>query len=192
MICLLIQITKFKIRNCDNYANMIHCKYRDRCKFLHICPNKLISEKCNYRNNCKMSHGFRAGHNLDVLNMNNLNANPDILLDFFRVEILISNYFKINYLYFNFKAYYKINKDTTNNQHHASNIETNYTNSNFYHNKTNDSNKRRIILKNISRNKSEQDILRYAFYLTKVNAISCKIHDEQPGAWLVNFENDIG
>ena len=42
-----------------------------------------------------MSHSFRAYHNLDVLEMNNLNANPDILLDFFRVEIFIFYFFQV-------------------------------------------------------------------------------------------------
>ena len=53
-------------------------------------------------------------------------------------------------------------------------------------------NKRKLFLKNISKNKKETDIKRFALYLTKVNAVSCNLHDESSGTWLVNFESNIG
>ena len=45
----------------------------------------LILAGCNDKK-CKIFHSFSDSHNLDVLRMNNLNANPDILLKFFQVK----------------------------------------------------------------------------------------------------------
>ena len=40
-----------------------------------------------------MSHSFKAFHNLNILKMNNLNANPEKLLKFFQVKYF--NYFNL-------------------------------------------------------------------------------------------------
>ena len=52
--------------------------------------------------------------------------------------------------------------------------------------------KRKLILKNVPKGKKEQDIKRYAFILTKINATSSILSDEKSRTWIVNFDSDIG
>lgn len=90
----------------------------------------------------------------------------------------------------------------TNNEDHASSKikstdfkkNSSFNNSSNFGNETNNSNsnKGKLILKNISKNKNEEDILRFAFSLTKVYPLSCESYDEQIGAWMLNFKYNIG
>ena len=53
-------------------------------------------------------------------------------------------------------------------------------------------NKRKILLHNISINKTSNDVERYAFILTKINPTNSQLVDEKRGKWEVNFNLDIG
>ena len=52
--------------------------------------------------------------------------------------------------------------------------------------------KRKLFLRNVPKKKKIDDVKRYISCLTNANFVSCKLHDEKTGTWLVNLESDIG